>query len=196
VLLALVSLSPKGRSVSEGELGATASAQPSLRSKPDVPAEAKSARPVESPPAQPSGTANEGQKRSQNAELEAEARAEQREAEVTARISELRDLSRKTDPGSWETVLSEIKNPDPTIRRAAIDIISQSGNRGVIPRLSEAAAQTEDAAEKQVIADAIEFLSLPTLTEVLSQTEQKSSNSGSGGNTKSGVIKPPPTRKP
>jgi hypothetical protein len=90
------------------------------------------------------------------------------EAWVAVRIDELRDLSTKTDRASLEAILSELKNPNQEIREAALDAISQSGNRAAIPGLREAAAQTENSQEKQAIAKAIEFISLPTLTEVLS----------------------------
>src|SRR5207248_2107345 len=78
---------------------------------------------------------------------------EQHEAQVAARIAELEKLSAKTDRASLETVLSEVKNPDQEIRQAALDAISQSGNRAAIPGLREAAAQTEDSREKKEIAD-------------------------------------------
>jgi HEAT repeat protein len=99
--------------------------------------------------------------------MSAEAREEQREAQVAARIAELRELSTKTDRGSLDTLLSELRNPQPEIREAALDIISESGNRGAIPGLIDAAAQTEDEGERQAITKAIEFLQLPTLTETL-----------------------------
>ena len=61
-------------------------------------------------------------------------RDEQDEARVAARIDQLRDLSTKTDRASLETILSEVKNPDQEIRQAALDVLSQSGNRAAIPR--------------------------------------------------------------
>lgn len=192
-LLALIFLSPKATIVPEVEPSGAAATEPLAGSKPETPTRNGLARLTESPSAQSSGNLKEKEKGSQAAELEAEARAEQREADVTARISELRDLSRKTDPGSLETLLSEMKNPDPEIRLATLDIISESGNRAAIPGLLEAAAQTEDATEKQAIADAIAFLNLPTLTEVLAQTDRGSDNPGSAGPTKPGGPKPPST---
>jgi hypothetical protein len=92
---------------------------------------------------------------------------EQHEARVAARVAELEELSTKTDRASLETLLSEVKNPDQEIRQAALDAISQSGNRAAIPDLREAAAQATDAREKQAILETVEFLSLPTLTEIL-----------------------------
>jgi hypothetical protein len=94
-------------------------------------------------------------------------REEQEEARVAARIAQLWDLSAKTDRASLETLLSEVRNPDEEIRQAALDAISQSGNRAAIPGLREASAQTQDSPEKQAIEDVIEYISLPTLTEIL-----------------------------
>jgi HEAT repeat protein len=99
----------------------------------------------------------------------ADGRDEQHEAQVAARIAELGNLSTKTDRASRETLLSEVKNPDHEIRQAALDAISQSGNRAAIPGLREAAAQTEDSREKKAIEEVIEFINLPTLTELLSR---------------------------
>src|SRR5262245_1532876 len=36
---------------------------------------------------------------------------EQREAEIATRIAELRNLSRKTDPGSLQKLLAEVRSP-------------------------------------------------------------------------------------
>jgi hypothetical protein len=104
------------------------------------------------------------------------AQEEQREAQVATRVAQLHDLSRKTDPASLATLLSEVRNPDQDIRQAALDAISQSGNRNAIPALQEAAAQTENPAEQQAIEEVIEFLKLPTLTEILREQRSTSSN--------------------
>ena len=92
---------------------------------------------------------------------------EQHEARVAARIAELEDLSTKTDRTSLQALLSEVKNPDQEIREAALDAISRSRNRAAIPGLEEAAAQTEDKREKEAIMDVIEFINLPTLTDLV-----------------------------
>jgi len=99
--------------------------------------------------------------------MDDEAREEQREAFVAARIAELRDLSTKTDGPSLETLLSEVRNPDSEIRLATLDIIGQSGNRAAIPGLLDAVALLENEAEKKAIVEMVEFLKLPTLTELL-----------------------------
>jgi hypothetical protein len=193
-LLALMLLSPKAKKAPVEEPAAAVSPELPPESKPKDRVRSAFQRRTTSAPAQLSGH-EDPNNRSQTAERDAEARAEQHETAVAARIAELRDLSSKTDPASWATLLSEIKNPDPEIRHATLDIVSQSGNRGAIPALEEAAAQTEDDAEKQIIKDAIEYLKLPTLTEVLSQTAQPSSNGTLARDAKPGVPRPPGTNQ-
>ncbi len=132
-------------------------------------AETNFAGPVELPPERLLASAPAPEKVSRAEESILDGRDEQHEARVTARIAQLRDLSRKTDRASLETLLSEVKSPELEIRQAALDAISQSGHRAAIPALREAAAQTEDSRDKQAIVEVIEFISLPTLTELLAR---------------------------
>jgi len=99
--------------------------------------------------------------------MDSEALEQERETFVAARIAELRELSTKTDRASLETLLAEVRNSDPEIRQATLDIIGQSGNRAAIPGLLDAAEHIENEAEKKAIVEVIEFLKLPTLTELL-----------------------------
>ncbi len=91
-------------------------------------------------------------------------------AYVESRVAELLDLGAQGDPASLETILSELTNRDPAIRRAALGAAMQVRSRDAIPRLVEAALQTDDPHERAAIADAIEFLKLPALGEVMGQT--------------------------
>jgi hypothetical protein len=136
------------------------------------PPEEAAASPATLPRIQPLSTPTAKKESSQTEGADASARAELHETQVEARIAELRDLSRKKDMPSLEVLLSEVKNSDQEIRQAALDAIGQTGNRAAIPRLLELAAQTENAKEKQAIVDAVEFMKLPTLTEVLRKTNQ------------------------
>ena len=164
VLAALILISPRGGTTFTAPPGATDSADgpQTLEAQANTnlagPTELSSDRLLATAPA----------KEKAAEESVREDRDEQHEDRVAARIAVLRDLSTKTDHASLETLLSEVKNQDEEIREAALDAISQSGNRAALPRLREAAAQTEDRREKQAIVDVIEFLSLPTLTELLS----------------------------
>lgn len=91
------------------------------------------------------------------------------EAYVEARTAELMALTGKSDDASLQTLLSEVRNSDREVRQAALDALSQSGNRSAIPGLQQAAAQTAHPDDKQAILEVIEFLKLPTLTELLRQ---------------------------
>jgi len=166
VLAALILISPRGGTTFTAPPGATDSADgpQTLEAQADTnlagPTELSSDRLLATAPAK--------EKAAEEAAIH-EVRDEQHEDRVAARIAALRDLSTKTDRASLETLLSEVKNQDEEIREAALDAISQSGNRAAIPGLREAAAQTGDRREKQAIVDVIEFMSLPTLTEFLSE---------------------------
>lgn len=147
--------------------GPTASADGAQNLETQAPEETHLARRAELPPTRPAASSHAKAVPSQTGEPVARTLDEQQEARVAARIAELEDLSGKTDPASLATLLSEVRNPDEEIRQAALNAISQSHHRAAIPGLREAAAQTQDAREKQAIEDVIEFISLPTLTEIL-----------------------------
>jgi hypothetical protein len=91
------------------------------------------------------------------------------EAYVEERISQLGDLGMDDDPASLNTILSELNNREPRIREAAVQAAIQFGSRDAIPRLTDAATQTDDPHEKAAILDAIEYLKLPSITEVMQQ---------------------------
>jgi len=113
-------------------------------------------------------------------EAAAEMPPAQREAYVAKRVVELQDLGMEDDSESLETILSELKNPDPDIRQAAVDAAVQFGSRDAIPRLLDAAAQTDDPKEKSAMLEAVEFLKMPTLAEALAQTNNPSPPASGG----------------
>ena len=93
-------------------------------------------------------------------------------AYVSERISELMDLSTESDANSLNTIISELTNRDPAIRKAVVEAAVQFGSRDAIPGLQDAAFQVEDIEEKVALARAVEFLQLTNVTEVI--TQQKS----------------------
>jgi hypothetical protein len=97
------------------------------------------------------------------------------QAYVESRVDELMELAMKDDSASLDTILAELTNRDPQIRKGALEATIQFGSRDAIPKMMDAAAQTDDPQEKAEIADAIEFLKLPSLTETIAQ------NRGSSG---------------
>jgi hypothetical protein len=90
-------------------------------------------------------------------------------AYVQKRTQELQDLAMDNDPDSLKTIMSELSNPDPKIRKAALDATIQFASRDAIPGLREVAARTADPKEKGALEDAIEYLQLPSLTEVMQE---------------------------
>ena len=94
------------------------------------------------------------------------------EAAVAKRIDELLDLGMENDPAALDAILSEINNPEPRIREAAVGAAVQFGSRDALPKLEEALGRADDPKEKSTLLEAIEFLKLPTLTEALSQSNQ------------------------
>lgn len=105
----------------------------------------------------------------------------QQRAYVEKRVAELEELGMRDDPPALDTILSELTNRDPEIRQAALEATVQFRSRDAIPRLLDAAAQIDDPHEKAAIADAIEFLKLPALNEVLSpQKDNPATNPAPG----------------
>lgn len=84
------------------------------------------------------------------------------------RIRELEDLGMEDDPASLATILAELKNPDTEIRAAALEAAIQFGDRTTtLPFLKELLLITEDPEERRAIREAIEFIALPSILEVM-----------------------------
>ena len=85
---------------------------------------------------------------------------------VLERKSQLIDLTTSNDPNALRTILSELNNPDPEIRKAALSAVVQVGSQDAIPALKNQLAWAEDPQEKVDIQDAIDFLQLPSAEQV------------------------------
>jgi HEAT repeat protein len=85
------------------------------------------------------------------------------------RTAELMELATQSDPDSLNTILGELTNRDPAVRKAAVQAAVQFGSRDAIPKLTDALSQTDDVSERAAIQDAIEFLKLPSLAEMEAQ---------------------------
>jgi hypothetical protein len=85
--------------------------------------------------------------------------------DVRERIAELMELAMNDDSESLDTIWAELSNPDKHIRQGALEAVVQFGDRSVVPRLREFAAQTEDPAEKAGILSAADHLDLPPFGE-------------------------------
>jgi HEAT repeats len=108
-----------------------------------------------------------------------------RQAYVEKRSAELMDIAMTDDRTNLDTILSELSNRDPEIRKAALEAAIQFGSRDAIPKLSDAISQTDDPNEKAALADAIEFLKLPSLTEIRAQSSAQANRNSAGTAAKS-----------
>ena len=97
--------------------------------------------------------------------VESKMTVESKDDIISMKVERLQELSTKNDRASMESILAEIRSPYQEVRADAIEAIIQFRSREAIPALKDIAAQTEDAAEKTAILEAVEFLELPTLDE-------------------------------
>lgn len=88
-------------------------------------------------------------------------------AYVVARVNELEEMGSADDLDSLNTLLSELSNRDPEIRKAALEAIVQFDSLDAIPKLEDAELQADDPYERADIAKAIDFIKLPSITDVL-----------------------------
>jgi hypothetical protein len=84
---------------------------------------------------------------------------------VQQRSTELTELGMNNDPDSLKTILSELENPEPEIRHAALSATLDFGSRDAIPVLQNELNWATDPQEKVDIQKAIDFLQLPRLGE-------------------------------
>jgi hypothetical protein len=116
---------------------------------------------------------------------------EAHQAYVEKRSAELMDIAMTDDRANLDIILSEVSNRDPEIRKAALEAAIQFGSRDAIPKLADAVSQTDDPNEKAALTDAIEFLKLPSLTEIRAQNASQRN-----GNSAATVAKPATRRGP
>ena len=93
----------------------------------------------------------------------------ERAAYLRAQSDLLFKLGMRSDPESYQTIVSTLTNSEKTLRSEALDAAIQFGNRDVIPYLKELAARTEDPYEKIAFLEAAEYIALPSLTELRQQ---------------------------
>lgn len=85
---------------------------------------------------------------------------------VNQRTAELEDLGMTGDTNALITIESELEDRDPRIQAAAVSAAIQFGSRAAIPALQEAYGHTDDPAQKLRLQQAVEFLELPTESEI------------------------------
>ncbi|HEX3855869.1 MAG TPA: HEAT repeat domain-containing protein [Verrucomicrobiae bacterium] len=127
-----------------------------------------------------------------NRETNAIARQDHEEY-VKNRSEELMDLARQDSPAAIQKIMDELKNPDKAIRGAALDALEEANDRSVVPQMQQIADQTDDSDYKQAIQDAIDFINLPSLTEV---RQQRKAQITASGNQPQGPPQHPPSSHP
>jgi hypothetical protein len=80
---------------------------------------------------------------------------------VLHRKAELLQMGMTDDPAALKTILSELNNQDPEIRKTALTAAVDFGSKDAIPALKNQLDLTDDFREKMEIQKAIEFLELP-----------------------------------
>jgi type IV secretory pathway VirB10-like protein len=80
---------------------------------------------------------------------------------VTQRKAELLQMGMTDDPAALKTILSELNNQDPEIRKTALTATIDFGGKDAIPVLKNQLDLTDDFREKMEIQKAIDFLELP-----------------------------------
>jgi hypothetical protein len=119
------------------------------------------------------------------------------QAYIDKRVSELQDLSAENDAASLRIILSEVTNRNREIRHGAIEAAIQFGSREAVPTLLDAAAHTDDPAEKAELTEAADYLKLPSITEVLAKQQKgKTPAQTARHNFPSKKATPPPPAAP
>jgi len=85
---------------------------------------------------------------------------------IDKRITELDALAWFDDSGSLGKILTELRNPLPEIRTAALEATREFGSRDAIPYLEAISKSSADPLEQKALGELIEFLNLPTLLEI------------------------------
>jgi hypothetical protein len=88
---------------------------------------------------------------------------------VDAKADELVKLSWEDDRESLKRILAELENPEPDIRKAALQATANFGSRDAIPYLESLVATSTDADEKIALIQTAEQLKMPTGSEYFSQ---------------------------
>jgi hypothetical protein len=84
---------------------------------------------------------------------------------VEKRTDELADLAWFDDQDSLAKILTELRNPLPEIRAAALGATRDFGSRDAIPYLEAISRDTQDPLEQKAIRDLIEHLKIPTFLD-------------------------------
>jgi hypothetical protein len=112
------------------------------------------------------------------------------EDERTALLEEtLEDIQRLLHSGDLQslmTILDQLSNPEKQVREAALDAVIRMDNPHAIPQLKVAAERAMDSKERAAILNAIEYLELPSLSQIGLAGRDPSAPSGATSETSEG----------
>ncbi len=116
-----------------------------------------------------------------NTDTNAIALAKEQHAEfVKKRADELMAMAMLDDTASHQPIIEDLTNSDRAIRKVALEAVQQTQDRALIPQMQQIADNTQDDDYKQALEDAIAYMKLPTLTEVM---KAQKAQQNSGGNS-------------
>lgn len=95
-------------------------------------------------------------------------------------ISSLFDAGSESTPAGIESVYAALGHPDAEVREAAVDVIIQYIGKDGIPRLRAAMAAAESPEEKKMMAEAIEFVELPSISDGKARTQASQTKPSQG----------------
>ncbi len=87
--------------------------------------------------------------------------------EIHRAIDHLISLQMNSDAASLAAILAGMTNAEPQIRKAALNAVIQFNDRSAIPELQKIADATADPFEKVDILKAIDYIKLPSFTEMM-----------------------------
>jgi len=96
--------------------------------------------------------------------------------------AQLTDLGMSGDPANLKVILSQLENPNPEIRQAALSSTIDFGSKDAIPTLQSEMNWATDPEEKIEIKKAIDFLQLPSFGSGGDVTQQSSDPSAPATN--------------
>jgi hypothetical protein len=88
-----------------------------------------------------------------------------------ARSDELMTLSWRDDPESLRRILAELENPEPEIRKAALQAVANFGSREAIPYLEAQVSRRDDPQEKIDLIQTAEALKLDSASDYFARKQ-------------------------
>jgi HEAT repeat protein len=88
---------------------------------------------------------------------------------VHSRADEVVKLSWMDDADSLKKILAELENPEPEIRKAALQAVANFGSRDAVPYLESLVSKCDDPQEKIDLIQTAEQLKMQSASEYFAQ---------------------------